>query len=429
MPKLPKLNTAGVGVVKTGASALISGIRTTSVAVFEQCPASWYHRTIMPLLNPDMPETQNKYAKIGTTVHSVIEAFLRGEVTNDPDVYRVLLYDAGATETEVENLQRYLDHLGELNPAETCLAIEQEWKFKVDFVGLPLHGHIDAVFGLGDTLLIVDHKTNRRYQNVEYWSNGNQPLMYAWAARKLWPQFKRVRFRIGYVNLGEDVEWETSKLDDVALEAKLTEVWTCMAGYFRQNFFPYHVNEGCCYCPMRNECPEFESALKTLRNSFVSAVQEQTPEERYVWITDVLKCGEAIRDQLKQEIVNNALEQSGGEDTFVQTPNAVLKVSRGKRRAVNFLDLNDLIAKLSVEVPSLPELLREYAENIFTVKVTGLDLMLKARPELAAWFKQVIYDKPNSEYTLSIKRVQAAAQLEPGPGSIPLTGPKGGTSD
>ncbi len=245
------------GIVSKNAAVAgrLDALRVTSLGVLDQCPRQWQARYVQG----EGQGTSSKAGNLGTLAHEIIEAFLLGnlflEDTERLQVIQVKLDQAGMSIQEMQSLWAYLWQLKDDLPY--VLAVELEFTLKVIEGALPLRGHIDLVLKRGNSITIVDHKTNRRFQPLSWWQQQLQPLAYMWAAKQMWPGYQ-VSFRVGYVNLGKRVEWQMSPGDEAAFTTRFTDLWTRFADYRqRQEPWPTRYNENCKYCPISGRCPAF----------------------------------------------------------------------------------------------------------------------------------------------------------------------------
>ena len=349
-------------------------VRVTAVGSFEKCPRAWVDAVFHQLDGPP-----NKYALIGTAVHKVIESYLKGEfeLIDFNTLHIPYLIANGVSPEECGNVHRYLLTLEPWRHA--AMVVEDEFVIRVPGFVLPIMGHRDVVFNTDTgSIKITDHKTNRYYRDADWWKVQFQPLLYAYDARRRWPHAKNVWYEIGYVNLGATVHWLTTPEDDAFVESELARIWQRMEHHSEQQDFPEKFNEGCGYCWRREVCPTFQGELSSLKTSFLDSVADKPLTERYLWAQSVRKAAEKLEEELKQQIIE-AVEKSGGA---LESDTHTVSMKRGELRRAKFRQTWNAIANFLVEHPELSERAWQMMEDVFSVKVTGIDQLCKAVPEL-----------------------------------------------
>ncbi len=379
----------------------LSHVRVTGVGGYRECPKAWVTRTFELV-----PERKSPYAAVGTSVHAVIEAYLRKQ-HDGPDDPRwgeqeVTLRAAGVRDSEIENLRGYIRSLEEWR--DSVIVIEHEFKLEMPGFGLPIMGHQDVVFALADgALMIVDHKTNRKYADQSWWAKQFQPRLYAWAARKLWPQYHNVWYQIGYVNLGTVVRWQTSPSDDEATEHELRAIWEEMLAHNQLQDFPERFNDGCGWCPLHRSCATFSGELDRVREGFLSSVADQPLAERYLWAQRVRKAAEQLEGNLKKEILEQ-MELTSGE--ALEGEGVRLVRALGTKRTAPFSAVWAKVRGAAEVDPDFEQAMVGEVDKIFSVRVTGLDDVAKRVPMLKPLLAEVVRPVPNSEYAIKVQPVQ-----------------------
>ncbi len=235
-------------------------IRVTSLAQFLDCPRRWQAQ-----ITGQEPWRDSKWAQIGTAVHLMVEAYLRGEFElfeKSAEAWWARMFEAGVPDKERRALLKYLQSLS----GRRCqvIALEHEFTLSVVEGAWPLRGHIDALFLDEFGVLIWDHKTNRRPETANNWSRRVQQRAYAWAVRRLLPEQKEINWCIGYVNLGEIVMWKTSHLEDLWFEHQFREAWEQFQQFRNADHWPEQLNDNCGYCPFQGQCATYRTSIEAM---------------------------------------------------------------------------------------------------------------------------------------------------------------------
>lgn len=361
-------------------------VRVTSLKLFEQCPHTWAFR----YLN-EGEQKRSKYGEIGTAVHLVIEHFISAMFGGDSNENTVADALQKVPEEETEPLMNYLNALTGLTEGK-LIALEYEFTLNMPGVGPAIRGHMDAIFENKDgTIVILDHKTNRSYDTKVWWSKQLQPLLYAWAARKLWPG-RPVMFCIGYVNLGKCVPWLTEPEDDAYLERRIARIWESMQEYASVGSWPQTFNEHCKYCPIKDTCGEHRHALTSLKDTFMNRVGMKTAGERYVWLQCVIDTASAMAEELKEQLIAEAQENEG----VLQHGPHRFTTSFSERRQITPTDVISAIWDAGMNPQAI--LYSDDVDKIFSAKVTALDKLCikypKLRKEIDARTQKVKSERP-----------------------------------
>lgn len=229
-------------------------IRATSMNVLRECPEQFYAKFCLGL--PQPTGTGPNYALIGTMFHEVIESFiLDGWNVNSKfaSYIQVLLKERGIRESEIISLGKYMQRISAYR--NHTIAVEHEFDYEL-VPGLPrIKGHIDWVCKIGrNTVLIIDHKTNRQPKQLELWIDDFQTMLYAWAVRKWLGQYLEVHFKIGYVNLHYDADWITSPSFDNTLKVWYQKAWEDLLQQERYGKLKRTGCKTCKYCPRSGKC-------------------------------------------------------------------------------------------------------------------------------------------------------------------------------
>lgn len=255
-------------------TANLKTLRVTSLVTLSACPAQFRSRYLLSEEEVRkaiiVPQVQNKHAQFGTWVHEIVESFMRGRWELNSKRHRdieELLKTRNMPLKEINCLAEYLFTLAPFR--DKVVALEYECEMPLPGIGKKLVGHIDLVLQANaDTLVIIDHKTNREEKPLSYWQRNPQPLFYSMLARRLWPQFSRVMFRIGYVNLKKSLHWETDPANDAQIIQWLQEAWSGVQSSEQTGVWQRtYSDDGCKYCPEQSQCSEFKACGKRLMQS------------------------------------------------------------------------------------------------------------------------------------------------------------------
>lgn len=353
--------------------------RVTGLQLFEKCPYTW----AMQYLVEGIPQRQSKAAAIGTAAHTICENEINlihcATPRNEEEIAKAwsLIPEVGATSlSEKANLTDYLTTFWQDTTAKhLATEIRLYQKFHPD--APQVSGQIDFAFEDADgCLVIMDHKTHRQFQPASYWQNRFQQLCYAWMARQQWPQYDRVKFRIGYPNLGTYVEWETYAEDDIVLMDRLQTIWRNMVAYNAQNKWPQTMNEECSYCPCRTVCETNIQSIQNFRASFTRTVSTHSTADKLTWVKNVIKSAETLEAELTVKLEEEIVSAGG----VLRTTEGQWEMQSSSQRGAQFFPTWNFLFDNASRVPGLGKWMKENSEALFSVKVGGLDQIVKAFP-------------------------------------------------
>lgn len=234
-------------------------VRATSLNVLRDCPEQFYQKFCMG--EPQPEPTGIDYALIGTLFHEVIESYI-SEGWELSDGYSVRIQQAliehNIRKSEIINLGSYLNRIRQYR--NNTLFIEHEFEYLL-VPGFPIiTGHIDWIVQTGyKTALIIDHKTHRQPKQLYKWMDDLQTMCYAWAVRRLLGLDWTINFKIGYINLPYDADWNCHPCKDETLKHWFESEWIRLLEQEREEKFIRRSNDTCKYCPLVSSC---ESAGK-----------------------------------------------------------------------------------------------------------------------------------------------------------------------
>jgi hypothetical protein len=366
----------------------LDGIRVTAWATFDKCPRRWAAGRF-----GEIPPSENKYTLIGTAVHAVIENYLRYqfELEDFPRTIKYLEY-YGVNEQEQENLYTYLESLEDMRAR--AFAIEHEFFLQVPTVTVPIPGHIDVAYQLEDTsILIQDHKTNRRFKGAEWWSQQDQPRMYAWGARQQWPGYE-IYYEIGYVNQDRRVRWRTTPEDDEEIEASLQRRWRKMLACSELRVFPERFNDDCGYCPLRSNCKTYNRELSNFLDS-LNGRQSVNLIEELRYLEKIRKVADDAIETIETELIAQALASTEP----IEVDDHLVSVEYSSRRHV---DAWELLQR--TQHPGFPQLTTDEFLALFSAKVGGVDRIKKRYPQIAERLDAIVGEKTSKTPRLVIKK-------------------------
>jgi CRISPR/Cas system-associated exonuclease Cas4 (RecB family) len=252
----------------------LKSIRVTSLDTFRTCPSKW-RASILGYGE----EVKSKAAETGTLLHQIIEDYLFRKFklyTNECQDIQIMLENAGVPAKERLALISYLQSITPYR--ERIKAVEYEFKLQFVENAPPVVGHIDLLLDDDDGgITIIDHKSNRTYQEVNYWKKQLQLQFYAGAVHCIWPNAPHIRCQIGYILLNETVNWEFTQ-DEIRnylhyLSTIYHEFIEEFRVYSRTSEFPERVNSHCKYCSVKRDCRTLQYQHLEFLNSFWSKVK------------------------------------------------------------------------------------------------------------------------------------------------------------
>lgn len=377
-------------------------LRVTSLKTFENCPFTWA-RKYLPA--EGVPEERSGAAAIGTAVHAICEDFMMQlHATGYEPVDQSANWAMLPNEQETKNVVKYLDTLGELDCVQ-ALCVEERFYHRMRPDAPPISGMMDFVCEMpGKRLLILDHKTNRQYNNKDWWAAQMQQLMYGWMARIEYPGFETYSFRIGYPNLGNFVQWDTNPNDDIALKARFDGIWERMLQYAAEGDWPQKVNDECNWCDVKDVCEVRRNAVHSLRESFTAKVGVKPATDRLKYLQDVDKILKGMIDRTKAE-VSEDIKARGGSLT---TSTDIWTLETGQTRVLDPVQALSALNWYSQEHPEAADALKAVIADVFKANVTGVDRAAAKHPEIGELLARYITKEPNANATLKATPIKGA---------------------
>ena len=376
----------------------IDHLSASSIESFYKCPRGWAAHYL-----EGIPDTSPKlYADIGTVCHEVCERFItEGTDPLSHPTFKLI---------PIKERQKLLDYVQLLNELKVR-PMQTELKFYVDITGgaaPPILGYIDIYTTTADdAILIIDHKSSRMPESSEDWQQKIQQRLYPAAVRKMIGNpFQRIITRIGYINLGYFVEWESLPSEDIGISNEVRNMWeqvTAMEALSSlqgdsYSGYPETVHQYCASCPRHEMCGEFEKHFTTFAASSAAKLLPEEPIDRWERLKAMAKVIAALIDeteeQVREKITSNKGEYSHGDKVFT--------LEFGLTRKVEFWPFWQILTTVADEYdPELMDKLQNMSSDLFTVKVGGIDKLLAVVPELREFIKDTIVKVPSE--TSSIK--------------------------
>ena len=374
---------------------------------FETCPLSYkLHYIDKRQPEPGLP------LRFGKLVHAVIERLVREAVDDErsgplSEDRALALYREGWTaeglsgvdvfQEGLEILQRFVREQGVLEH-RNVLAVEKEFRLPVG--PFTVLGYIDRVDCLdGETVEIIDYKTNRQLFARDEVDTSLQMSLYDLAARRLWPWVKKVKLTFWMLRHG--IRQQTDRTPE-QLEAALAYVETLGKQTEAATQYPPRLNTNCSYCDHRSNCPAYADALKGKREFLCEdlADLEAVAREREE-VARLAKALYARKDELegilkthlkdKDELVLGGVRYRMFATTSIDYPIEPTLTLLGDATG---LSREELLAKLgAVDKKALDALLKSLGKKLDKPRVSLLKAELEAHADKTHsprfWAKEV----------------------------------------
>ncbi len=374
---------------------------------YEQCPLSFK----LHYVEKRKPEPGDA-VRFGSVVHAVLERLVRehmeaertGPLSEERalELYREAWAAEGLTGLElfqegIEILRAFVRDQGELDHRDV-LAVEKEFRLPVGrFTVLGFIDRVDCVDG--ETVEVIDYKTNRQLFTREEVEHSLQMSLYHLAAQQLWPWAKKVRLTFHMLRHG--VRMRTERTPE-QLEAARAYVETLGRATEEAEEFPPRLNPNCVHCDHRHNCPAYADALAGKRQfvcedpSDLEAVAREREEvarlakilyARKGELEAILKAHLEDRDELVLGGVRYRMFNATRLDYPLEPTLRILGEATGLGR-------DELVARLAtVDKKALDALLKEFGKETDRARVR----LLKAELESVArktytprfWAKEV----------------------------------------
>jgi hypothetical protein len=377
----------------------VKHISNSSINMLEACPRRWAETYILGKREP-----QGEMAAIGSANHSIIQNFLSGKPYDGPE------WNVIKDQTERNNLIEYLQLVADdpkdvenahLNDHKGCtIAVEQEFKIKFREDAPPVLGFIDQKKVIDPvSILVRDHKTNRRAESRSEWQKKLQPRLYAWAERQKNPHIELVIFSIGYINQeNKFLEWEIPKSEDEKTLARLNSAWEKMVAYYAEyektgniESFPEVMTSDCKWCNLKATCQTFQTTIVKFETPAFLEKHESLPE-RYEAIKTIAGITASFLKET-EALMEKEIEAKGG--TLVHKEKTYTMGFGNSRRSVDFSKFWAAVSDANQRtVPGCLNTVMAKADDLFSIGVGEVDKFLKMNPELAPYVMPVIEKNP-----------------------------------
>jgi RecB family exonuclease len=242
-------------------------ISVSRIKRYAQCPKAYELHYVQK-----RPAEPNAALAFGKLLHAALERTYQQIVVDKISgrfprelllaAYRYEWTRAGLTDfaTFEEGLHLLGDYVAQHPTVDhtSVLAIEQEFRLPVD--RFEVLGYIDRVDRIdGETVEIVDYKSNRLLFSRDEVDHDLQLSIYALAARALWPWVKQVR--LSFYMLRHAVRLETARSAEQLAAAR---EYVAAFGHQMETAteFPPRLNANCAYCDHHAGCDAYDRALR-----------------------------------------------------------------------------------------------------------------------------------------------------------------------
>ena len=374
-------------------------ISVSRVKRFEQCPASFDMRYVQRLKSePGLP------LHFGNLMHDTLEQTMQ-QIVDDKvsgpfpkemmmDVYRETFEkNDHINEFEIFEEGRHIlvDYAARNGIVDYARYIGIEQRFELPLAGWNFLGFMDRVDDLGDGHINVrDYKTNRVLFDRDQVDNDLQASIYCWAAKKLYPNAKKITFTFDMLRHGIDMRTER---DEEQIESAIRYVES-LERQSEAGPYPARLNDFCAWCDQRGGCETYQTALATddekLAELFIAnpeALEEVAAErERVTYIFKLLKgrkdeLEKLIKAKIKVDgpVVANGIRYSINKAKKGRKfPNSVISVLAEKAK----LDVHEVQEKVtSIDVKKVDSLVKKVAKDMNAAEAKMLKVEIDAMAE------------------------------------------------
>lgn len=239
-------------------------IRATELQTFEECPQSYFAMRKRKDSGEIVP--QNKYAKIGTDIHSIIEQVIANNLYYETETIKGLLDLVDCTLDQKFKTLSYIHRLDYLENEEKVLEFTMEHA--------PLQGTTDVIVIRDGELEIIDHKTIRKPSSSTYWKRKIQPQVYSVLAYAhfsgMGMDIQKINFRLGHAFLNTIYDFSYT-IEEIELNlSHIQELLKQMEYYQHYEIDKRTPNDNCRYCLLQDSCSLFnykssDALMNTIR--------------------------------------------------------------------------------------------------------------------------------------------------------------------
>lgn len=293
----------------------VNGCRYSAINAMHSCRKHVWH-----VYGRKHKGSENKFAKLGSVIHNVIEEYLKHCIENNFDTDFIKLDDIViknrpfVTETQLDDYSQICECLknnincGSFLPYKDSIKIEERIKFNekmecVDenFENPYFSSGIDLRYRDGNTLYIIDWKSVRSIYTKQYMFNSLQRKVYSYISMKKDPTVEEVMFAYNFVRYGYQSDWlvyTRENLEDLEKEIvkEIGEYYKLIAEEEEPDGEPSGF---CILCPIKGMCNEYkhaydeiervdseEDAIKLFRQYQICGIRRKQMEEMLKFYID-----------------------------------------------------------------------------------------------------------------------------------------------
>lgn len=371
----------------------IPHLSNSNVTIFEECPRRWASNYIFGEKGPS-----GVAAKVGSALHEEMETVQETRQVSSVDK----LVAKGVKKDEAIKAINY-QHRHVAQPIRPSL-VEQEFYIKLSDDIPQILAYIDQLdFIDEETVLITDHKSNRRIDSLEEWKKKLQPPLYALIVRTHYPQVKTVKFKIGYIMFEQDLEWEISKEESDAVISRIQMAWDAMKAYGRGTsnvpnllWFPEVVGDGCQWCHLKSKCKSFQDEIAA---PFQALNVTDQPKEAQIKAKaielDILESRKKLIEAAVKETKEALTELVENKPIIIDNVKISFKSqNRRKINVVKFLEGLEIIQN-EMDLPVVTEFWSS-AHELIEFKLGELDKYIKGHSYIESLVNKIVETKPTN---------------------------------
>lgn len=252
----------------------VNGCRYSAINAMHSCRKHVWH-----VYGKRDKGSENKFAKLGSVIHNVIEEYLRYCLENNFDTDFTFLDDCiiknrvFIMEDQVSDYNQICEciknniNCGSFLPYKDSIQIEKRLKFndKMEYIeeGIPYFSSgIDISYRDGNTRYVTDWKSVRSIYSKTYMINSLQRKVYSYILLKEDPTLEMVMFAYNFVRYGYQSDWmgySREDLEDLEKEIKqeIKEYYKLIAEEDEPSGDPSGF---CILCPIKGMCIEYQNA-------------------------------------------------------------------------------------------------------------------------------------------------------------------------
>jgi hypothetical protein len=248
------------------------------------CPRQYHRRYV---LKDIPPRVRNQAARAGTLLHEALH-YMEEHDTGPEEAIAAVWNPRLPPETFAELkevLLSYLDRGGPMNRYATLgneLDLVTELYVDDEFGPVMFRAIIDWIgLDLDDQALlhIVDYKSNMAVPNRSEARRSVQLKGYNWMIFQLWDRWLRGQPKRAVIHL-DALRWKDIVVRFTAEELEEWHAWAVAVTrrMLRETEWAPRLNEGCAWCPVKDDCPEW-LGLPGHGESVLMRATPETPEE------------------------------------------------------------------------------------------------------------------------------------------------------